>query len=441
MTERNLSSGVSRRAILKAAVTGAATLGAPNIARAATELRYMNHETEPRTIIFLKALAAEYKDATGVSVLVETEADPWVKLTTSIKAGKPYDFMSLPSITHPVLLAQTDSLTALTDIVKEQGLSDFGPRCLPYYKNEIWGYPYDYNLVCLNYRTDWLSDKGLKVPTDWPGFLEVLEAFNDPKNKRYAYTQTVTAGSASIWNNTGFLWANDIRLYDDKWAVILDQPEMKARLIECLQFIKKTAAYSPPGLFSVGLKEIIANFVSGTVGIAPYSGRLIHNVEDNAPDLASRIALGPYMRPKGGHGVVTGGVDVFAIGATPKAEEAKKFFRWMIKNDKITDFQLTLPLHYQPPQFSTYENKRWASHPLVVKHKDKLDVMKGFLFEQNVKIEAIQYQGPEFSPNQGRLYNSNLVALMFQNVIADKMTPEEAAAAGAARVRELTDKS
>ncbi|MBB3149614.1 multiple sugar transport system substrate-binding protein [Phyllobacterium trifolii] len=432
--------GISRRSFLGTATAGAATLAMPGILRAQTELRYLNHETDPRTVAFLRTLAADYEKEAGVRVRIETEPDPWVKLTTSIKAGKPYDFMSLPSITDPVLLAKSDAIVPVTDIVKEQGIEDFGPRSLSQFKDDIWGYPYDYNSVCLYYRSDWLSEKGLRVPTDWDSFIAVLQTLHDPDNRRYGYTQTLATGGDSSWANTGFLWSNDVRFYDEKWDVILDTPDIKKRTAEALAFIKKTADFSPPGLMSAKLKEVIANFVSGTAAVAPYAGRLMSNIQDNAPELADKFVLGPYVRPKGGQGVVTGGVDVFAIGKTDKVEEAKKLLRWMIKNDKITDFQLTLPLHYQPVQFSSYQNKRWSSNPLVEKYKDKLAVMRSFLDEKETKIDGIQYQGPNYSPNQGRLYNSDLISSMYQNVVAGKMSPEEAVDLGAAKIRELTDK-
>ena len=57
------------------------------------------------------------------------------------------------------MLARDDLLVPLTDIIKEVGLEDFGPRALDWYRNELWMYPYDYNFNYLFYRKDWFAAK------------------------------------------------------------------------------------------------------------------------------------------------------------------------------------------------------------------------------------------------------------------------------------------
>jgi hypothetical protein len=59
----------------------------------------LNNETDPNTIAFLKQMADEYEAASGVKLQVETVPvnDTWTKVTTAIKAGKPYDFITFGS--------------------------------------------------------------------------------------------------------------------------------------------------------------------------------------------------------------------------------------------------------------------------------------------------------------------------------------------------------
>ena len=105
--------------------------GLPSRARAAKkEIRFLNNEPDPNTIAFLKKMVAEYEAASGVAIQLETipVLETMTKVTTAIKAGKPYDFITFGQITDPLLLAKDDLLVPLTDIIKEVGLDDFGPR-------------------------------------------------------------------------------------------------------------------------------------------------------------------------------------------------------------------------------------------------------------------------------------------------------------------------
>lgn len=424
-----------------AAMLGA--LGLPTGARAAKrEIRYLNNEPDPNTIAFLKKMAVEYEAASGVKLQVETipVLETWTKVTTAIKAGKPYDFITFGEVTEPLLLAKDDLLVPLTDIIKEVGFEDFGPRALDRYRNELWMYPYDYNFNYLFYRKDWFAAKQLQLPTDWQGFLQLLQALNEPANKRYAMTMPVSSGGHTNWGNTAWLWAAGVKIYDDQWNVILDAPEMKPRAIRTLEHLTQMAQYTPPGLLEVSLKDMLTNFTAGTSAITSYTGRLIHQIEDRAPELADKYGTMAYPGPDGGRSTVTFANDGFSIGKTDNAEEALKFLRWFLKNDKLTDFQLTLPLHYQPPQFSTYKNKRWRSHPLVEKHWAAMEVMLDFMNTDKTLIGSIQLQGPGPSPNQGRIWTSDVIPRMYQNVLTKKMSPGEAVNACAQEIRGFTEK-
>jgi len=441
------STPMSRRRLLRSlgVTAGGALLGSLGLpARgyaAKKELRYLNNEPAPTTIAFLKDMVAEYEAASGIKIQLETipVTETWTKVTTAIKAGKPYDFITFGEITQPLLLARDGLLTPVTTIIQEVGVDDFGPRSLDWYQGELWMYPYDYNFNYLFYRKDWFAQKKLHVPTNWNGFLQMLEALNDPANKHYAITLPVS-GEPTNWGNTAFLWAAGVQIYDDQWNVVLDAPEMKPRVVRTLEYLTQVTQYTPPGLLEVGLKDMLSNFTSSLSGITSYTGRLIHLIEDRAPELADKYATMPSPAPDGGRGAVTFANDGFSIGKTDNTEDALKFLRWFIKNDKLTEFQLTLPLHYQPPQFSTYKNPRWRSHPLVEKHWAAMEVMLDFMNTDKTLIGSIQLQGPGPSPNQGRIWTSQVLPRMYVNVLTKTMSPSDAVDAAAKEIRGFTEK-
>ncbi len=430
-----------RRRILQfgAAAVGAA-LSRPAKA-ASKELRLINVESEPQTVTFLKSVAQEYEAATGVSLSVETIVGTqlWTKVTAAIKAGRPYDLITFAQQTQTVLLAEQGQLVPVTDIVKEIGIDDFGPRALVTYKQDIWGLPYNYNFSYLFYRKDWLDEVKLGVPTNWAEFTQVAKAFTNPVKKRFGTTLPYSQGTTP-WGNTGFLWAAGVQFYDNDWNVLIDTPAIKPKLTRALEFLVTNNPCNAPGQYSMTLGNIITNFTSGTAGIAAYMGRLIQAIESNAPDLADKFAISPYPAPDGGKGSVTYGGKEFAIGKTANSKEAIDFLRWFMKTGKITDFQLTLPMYMQPTQYSTYQNPRWLANPTIKKYWPAMQTMREFMDKDAVNVNAIEFQGSPLTVNQGLLLNSEVILTMYQNVLSKKMTVSEAVDDCAASMRKFTRK-
>lgn len=427
------------------AAGGAALLGSAGLpqrvhARRGT-IRIFNNETDPDTIAFLKAMAKTYRAETGVRVKIETVPvmQTTTKVTTAIKAGKPYDFIIFFT-NLAILLAEDGHLLPMTDIIREVGVDDFGPRALRLFKDDYWLYPYDYNFNYMLYRKDLFAEKGLQVPTDWNEFLEVLRALNDPDNKNYAITLPY-GGVHTNWGNTGFLWAAGVEFYDDEWNVVLDSDDNKPRAIRTLEFLVEVAKYTPPGPMETSLKDMLINFSSGLSAITSYTGRAIHTIEDRNPELADKYGIMSYPAPDGGRGAVTYGDDGFSIGKTENSDLTVDFFRWFLDTDRLIDYQLTVPLHYQPTQFSTYENEKWRSHPLIEKHAEAIETMRGFMNTDKTLVGSIDFQGPRPSPNHARLAIAGVIPKMYQNVLMQRLTPSEAVDAAAEEIRGFTTRS
>ncbi len=433
----------TRRAVLAGLAAGSTMLSAPLIARAASkELRFLNNEPEPRTLAYLKTkLVPEYEAATSVRIVVETipSDQTWNKVTTAIKTGRPYDVMTIGDATQAALLAAEGYVSPVTDLIKSVGVDDFGPRSRTIYKGDDVWMPYDYNFCFLYIRTDWLAEKKLSLPSNWDEFLAVCRAFTDADKRRYGFAGPISP-TTTTWANSGFLWSSGTAFYDDKFNVVLDSPEIKPKVVQALDLIASIYPYQPPGVFSMKLGDVLNSFYSGTSGIAPYTGRMVHNIEDKAPDIADKYTIMPYPEPKPGPGYVTFGGDGFVIGKSDRTEEAQKFLQWFMQNGKMTEWQLTLPLHYQPPQYSTYRNATWLAHPMVKKYSHIVDELKSFMDTKKTVIDAVELQGPYLTANQGRITNNEIITNMYQNVITKKMTSSQAVDAAAMQVRGFTEK-
>src|SRR5512140_1014043 len=183
---------VGRRKFLKvagatAAVMGAYTIGAPFVhaQKRTVTLRFLNQETDPGTIKMLNQAFEEYKTKTGVQIVMDSvpSTDVFIKLSTSIKAGQPYDIGNILFVGDVLLLADSGNLVPMTPFIDEIGRKDFGPNILFSLKDEIWGYPYDYNFATLFYRSDWLEKNKLNIPNTWDEVLKVSRSFMVDTNK------------------------------------------------------------------------------------------------------------------------------------------------------------------------------------------------------------------------------------------------------------------
>ncbi len=431
-----------RRQILQVAGAAAGMYIARPAKAAATELRYLNVESDPASVAFLKQLAQDYEAATGVRVIVETIVGTtlWTKVTTAIKTGRPYDIIDFAQPTQTALLAQQNQLVPVTDIINEIGVSDFGPASLINYKNEQWYFPYIYNFCCLYYRKDWLDAAKLPIPTNWDEFADAAKALTDPSKRRFGTSLPYSMG-ITPWGNTGFLWAAGVKFYDENWNVLLDTPEIKPKLTRALEFLARINPYNAPGQFNMTLLNITTNFTSGSAGIAGGSGGMIQDIATRTQDLADKFVIGPYPAPDGGKGTVVSGGKGLGIGKSANSKAALDFVRWFVKSGKLIDFQLSLPMYMQPPQYSTYKNPKWLDNPTIKKFWPSMQIMQNFLNRDVVNVDALQLQGSRVTVNQGLILNSEVIMHMYQNILTKTMTVPAAIDNCAAEIRKFTEKS
>jgi multiple sugar transport system substrate-binding protein len=433
---------IGRRQIIggAGAFAGAAALARPRPAKAATtELRYLNVESDPASVAFLKQLAQDYETATGVRVVIETIVGTtlWTKVTTAIKTGRPYDIIDFAQPTQIVLMAQQDALVPLTEVFNEIGLADFNPLSMVKYKGDLWYFPLMYNFCVLYYRQDWLKDAGLAVPTTWTQFAAVAQAFTDRSKRRFGTSLPYSTG-LTPWGNSGFLWAGGVKFYDDDWNVRIDTPDMKPKLARTLDFLAQINPNNVPGQFNMTLLNIRTNFLSGSAGIVPGSGSLIEDFKAKAPELADKFVIAPYPGPDGGKGSVVYGGKGLGIGKSENSKAAIDFLRWFVHSGKLIEFQLVLPMYSQPAQYSTYKNPKWLNNPTIQKFGQTMATMRSFLDPDTVNADAVQLQGSHITANQGMIVNSEVILHMYQNVLTKTMTVSEAIDDCAGQIRKFT---
>lgn len=435
---------MNRRTFLKAtALSGASTVFITKSVKAQPKLtlRMMNMETDPNTVAMLKQAATDYEAKRGIRFEIDTiPADgAFTKLSTSIKAGRPYDVANILFIGDVLLLAKAGTLVPLTPIIDKFGREDFGPRILFPMDGQIWWYPYDYNFANLYYRKDVFAQKGISEPRSWDQLLKAAQAcVEDPKKTgtpdRYGICLPVGSGPAANWLTFGFLWAEGFKLFDDQWRVLIDSPQMKPKLVAYLKFFDELYKTMPPGMAQIGFAENLTLFASEKVAMAAYSGRMIHHLERFAPQLTDKFGMMAYPNSDGSRSAVNHGYDGWVVPKGPNSEEGYKFLDWFL-TERLIDFYETLILHYQPTRWSVYENARWKAHPLVKKYPQAVDTMKSFL--KGAIIGSIDTEGPAPDTRPGKIFEGFVFPEMVQNVVLRKLPPERAVDLAAEKAKKL----
>ena len=278
-----------RRIVAASAAVGAmSALGFPAVhAQSAVTLRILNNETSVDSNRALRVAAAEYERKFRTRIVVDSVPidDTFPKIQASIKAGQPYDMATIGFIAHMVILANQGALVPMTELTKKH---QWGPKILFPINNQVWWYPYDYNLACCYYRKDLYAEKGLKVPETWDQYLSnarALTVMKDGNVDRGGCVFPIASNGATNWTSFAFMWGEGVRLIGDKWNVTLDSPENTDRVSRYLDLYAELYKTMPPNMNAVSYAQLLGLFATDKVAHSAYSGRLVETLEARAPNL------------------------------------------------------------------------------------------------------------------------------------------------------------
>jgi multiple sugar transport system substrate-binding protein len=409
-------------------------------AKQAAKLRFAWGETSASQVDFMKATSTEWQNKTGVEVIPDVMADSEIfkKVQASIAAGDPYDMLTTGQISDPLILAQTGNAVPVTDLINTSGggQSNYGPKVLFPWKNDVWWVPYDYNLNYLFIRTDVFKAKGLPIPKmawTWDEFEKACKAVNDPPNM-YAILSPCSE-ALTTWSGSWMYWANDVSAYDDNFNVALDSPQMMPKVVEALEFYKKITAYMPSGIENLGNPDVLQLFYTGKLAMAPYCGRMVHQMIEFGPQYLDKFTCVGWPSPKGDKPVTTHSIDSFMLVKGKNVDASKAFMKWFME-EKDLDFHASLPIHLFPPQKSMYNDPKWRNLELVKKYWDTAMVPQYELINTS-KIGGIDIDGPWLDPLPGRVSRDNIFAYMAQKVVLKNMPTQQAIKEAAEDIRKL----
>ncbi|MBP1999403.1 raffinose/stachyose/melibiose transport system substrate-binding protein [Paenibacillus shirakamiensis] len=123
----------------------------------------------------VKATQEENKGLTIKLDGVESDVNRKEKLRGEMAAGNPPDIFDLFGSPDSKVYAKEGKLLDLTPILSELGLSDKFSSLAPFtYEGKIYGLPVGGSAEGIFYNKEYFTQKGLKVPTNWAEFEDLL---------------------------------------------------------------------------------------------------------------------------------------------------------------------------------------------------------------------------------------------------------------------------
>ncbi len=431
---------VQRRKFLKqtaalGAVAVAGGVAAPFVRSAeAKKIRFLNVETIAGAKEILLKSAADYKTLTGVEVEIDTNSldQTWVKLQASIRAGKPYELYMDGFIGHVALLAAQGAIVPLTHITNKY---KWGRNILFPIGGEVYWYPYDYNFASLHYNKDQYAQNGFRPARTHADFLKINKAFTDGKGK-FGSIFPIESGASTNWETTGFFWAEDVRVFDDKWNVIIDREDMRPRVQRVLDFMAELAAYMPKDIAQASWATGSQGFVAGNNSHFSFVPIPIENaILQNTP-LKGKIGLTTYPSSDGKNVGMCHGYDGISVTKSANTEEALKFLEWFADNGYV-DFIVNRPLFFQPPRLDIYDNPKYKNSPIVKAAPDVVEFLHGLITKNDVIIRSIDTEGPVISEKAAKVFQSWAFSTMLQERILKKTPASRCVEIGAKIMRDV----
>jgi multiple sugar transport system substrate-binding protein len=416
---------LARRHLLKGSAAGVAAtaLPAPLVAQP-KELRFLNAEPAIDSVRALRVAAAQYEREKGVKVTIDTvpSIDAYTRTVAAIRGGRPYDIHMIIFVAHMLTLAREGHLVPVSSVVNKYR---WGPKILYPIDGETWWYPYDYNFCWLYYRRDLYDQLRLAPAKTWAEYLEnSRKCMTEGAARRFGHTTPIGSNDATNWMTFGFMWAEGVSLFDDRWNLTFDTPAMRAKTAAYLDFFAELYKTMPPGSSQFGFVQAMAQFGANQAAHAPYAGRMIEYLEQRHPDMADKYGMMPYPDSTGSAQAINHGYDGILVGKTAMSEESLKFLEWWSDAHYI-NFLHSAPLHFQPPRLDVYDDPRWLAHPLIEKHKAAVDMSRAFLNDDKLIIRSIDTEGPAPDLRPAKIFQAHALPEMIQNKVLRNMSSAE----------------
>ena len=435
MLTKLIKTGVNRRTVLKGgAAFGASMLAAPHVRSAESrKVTFANVETIAGGQAILQKGAQEYTKKTGVEVEINTSTldQVWINVQASLRSGKPIDIFMDGFIGHVALLAAQDAIVPLDDIT---GKYEWGPQILFPIDGKTYWMPYDYNFASMHYNTDTYAQNGWKPARTHAEFLAINKALFDGKGK-FGSVFPMESGASTNWETTGFFWAEDCKIFDDNWNIIIDNDEQRPRYERVLDFLAELGAYMPKDVASISWREGPNAFEAGNNGHFAYVPIPVEDATLNNTPLKGKFGLTAFPSSDGNKMGLCHGFDGISVTKSANTDEALKFLEWFAENTYV-DFIVNRPLFFQPARLDIYQNEAYKNSPIIKANPGVAEFLHGVLQRDDIIVRSIDTQGPYIDEKAAKVFQTWAFPVMMQERLLKGTPASQCVDIGARMMRE-----
>lgn len=327
---------MSRRSLAKgsAALAAASALPMPSIARAQDKGKItfwvISSFTPDENAAVFKA-AADYKEATGVEVVIESTAanDIRDKLTTAVLGGQGPDVVSVDSAWNAGLAAAgiTSDITDKFATIKDQFFE--GPAATGNYLGAQYAVPWYTNNVGMYYNKKMLDAAGVTPPTTWDELVSTSLALTS--GEQYGLMLGASGFGAFTW--FPFAFQNEATLIseDGKQAEFDSDAGQEAwQFYSDLYLVHKVI---PEDIKSAttAWDQIFAPFIQERVAMLFSGDWATFAISSGNPDIEFAVAPLPVGKTAA---TVIGGYNLAIPKTSSKADLAWDFITWITAQEQ-----------------------------------------------------------------------------------------------------------
>ena len=354
------------------------------------------------------------------------------KMSAAVRAGNPPDLAYTSNVSIPQLHL-LDLVEDMTDVV-EEAIAKYGNVMTGINAEQFgmmdgkwWAVPFIANTTGTFFRGDKLAEAGIDPATltTWEARREAALAISDPDNEFWGWGLTVNQSGDGWGVATGIINAFGGHFTDETGTKVeFNSPETVA----AYQFVAETydrngpyAAMLPPGVESWGDISNNEAYLAGKIGYTHNAFSVYAAAKrDNNPVFPNTILLRQPDANNGDSrdGGATGGWLTVFKGA-PNVALAKQLALELLDPANFTQMSSVAGGLFMPAYENLWTDELIAADPNFAIIKEQVSVPEPFIgpswpADPNAAIDAIRAQG--------------IVEQSMGNVIAGRMTPEEAVA-------------
>lgn len=281
-----------------------------------------------------------------------------------------------------------------------------------HYQGEYIAVPHYGHAKTMYYRSDWLEEAGLAVPTTWDQLREVAVATTDPPDQYGLVVPLSKDGNLSIDFFYIFMTSNGGGFFDEEGNVILDSPK-NLEALELLMFLYENA--SPEGAIAYSDRERDDLLFSGKCGMTFAPLFTSAAIASNAPDLWPHFDVARPPAGSEGIGWMSEHLVISICSGSEFESKRLELLPYFFAEAEYVRFLHHAPGGMLPVLKSTSESDLFWDNEFMQETRDDIAIaLEGYAAGTPVGMSR------GLNGDAGLLKGTNVIMNMFHDIVAGK---------------------